>query len=83
MTALLQQIRTQGPWRVAIAYGVLALVVLATAWLLGVEVVGLSPLYVRLLAVFALLGLPMVALLAWAIREPPDRSGKGHVVREE
>ena len=83
MIALVRQIRRHGLGSAALAYGVASFVLLGATWALAVEVVGMSPLYVRLLAVFALLGFPMVIGLVWAIREPADSTGKGHVVREE
>lgn len=83
MIVLVRLIRRYGLWRVALAYSVAAVALVALAWGVAVELAGMDPLYIRLLAVFAILGLPLVMGLAWAIREPPDPGGKGHVVREE
>lgn len=82
MIALVQHIKRHGLWSISLAYGAISMALLAVAWTLIVGIAGFNPLYVQLLAVFSILGLPLALGLAWAIREPMDPGGKGHVVRD-
>ena len=81
MITLVRTIRKHGLWRITVMCLALAIAVVGLAWGV-VQVTGLHPLYIRLVAVVAFISLPMLVGLAWAIGEPTDSSGTGNVVRD-
>lgn len=78
---LVRSIRKHGLGRITAMCLAVAVAFVGLAWGV-VEVTGLHPLYIRLVAVVAFISLPMLVGLAWAIGEPDDATGTGNVVRD-
>lgn len=74
-------LRRYGLWPAIVGYGLVATLILMLT-MSAVSVLEVSTLYVRLVGVMTLLAFPLVLGLAWALREPPDPSGRGFVVRD-
>lgn len=70
-----------GLWPAILGYGLVAALIVAVT-MSAVSVLEISALYVKLVGVVTLLAFPLVLALAWALREPPDPSGRGFVVRD-
>lgn len=81
MAFVRRSLRRYGLWPAIVSYGVVAALIVVLT-MSAVSVLGVSTLYVRLVVVLTLLAFPLVLGLAWALREPPDPSGRGFVVRE-